>query len=49
MLEEQEAKALQDAAQGAGTKDGLYQPGKCKGKHMPLDLPLKWSIKLSLC
>jgi len=25
MLEEQEAKALQDAAQGAGTKDGLYQ------------------------
>ena len=31
MLEEQEAKALQDTAQGAG----LCQPGKRKDKYMP--------------
>jgi len=43
MLEEQEA--LQDAAQGAETEDGPSQPGKRKDKRMPLDLPLKWSIK----
>jgi len=49
MLEEQEAKALRDTAQSAGTKDGLGQPGKCKDKHTPLDLPLKRSIRLSLC
>ena len=42
MLEEQEAKALQDAA--AGTKDGPSQPGKCKDKRTPLNLPLKRSI-----
>ena len=45
MLEEQKAKALQDAAQGAGTKDGSSQPGKRKDKRTPLDLPLKRSIK----
>ena len=45
MLEEQEAKALQDAAQGAGTKDGPSEPVKCKDKCTPLDLPLKRSIK----
>ena len=44
-LEEQEAKALQDAAQGAGTKDGPSQPGKRKDKRTPLDPPLKRSIK----
>jgi len=44
-LEEKEAKALQDAAQGTGTKDGSSQPGKRKDNHTPLDLPLKWSIK----
>jgi len=42
MLEEQ---ALQDAAQGAETKDGPSRPGKRKDKRMPLDIPLKWSIK----
>jgi len=41
MLEEQEAKALQDAAQGARTKDGPSPPGKRKDKRTPLDLPLK--------
>jgi len=46
MLEEQEAKALQDAA--AGTKDGPSQPGKCKDKRTPLDLPLKRSLKIPL-
>jgi len=40
-----EAKALQDAAQGAGTKDGPSQPGKRKDKRTPSDLPLKRSIK----
>lgn len=44
-FEEQEAKALQDAAQGAGTKDGPSQPGKRKDKRTPLDPPLKRSIK----
>jgi len=42
MLEEQ---ALQDTAQGAGTKDESSQPGKRKDKGTPLDLPLKQSIK----
>ena len=45
VLEEQEAKALQDAAQGTGIKDGLSRPGKRKGKRTPLDPPLKRSIK----
>jgi len=45
MLEEQEAKALQNAAQGVETQDGPSQPGKRKDRCMPLDLPLKWSIK----
>ena len=40
--EEQEAKALQDATQGAGTKDG---PRKRKDKRTPWDLALKRSIK----
>lgn len=44
-LEDQEAKALQNAAQGAGVKDGLSKPGKRRDKHMPLDPPLKRSIK----
>ena len=45
MFEEQEAKALQDAAQGAGTKNGPSQLGKRKDKGTPLDLPFKRSIK----
>ena len=45
ILEEQEAKALQDTAQGAGTKDGLSKPEKRKDKRTPLDLLLKRSIK----
>ena len=36
MLEEQEAKALQDAAQSL--KDGPSQPGKRKDKRTPLGL-----------
>ncbi|KAJ3572635.1 hypothetical protein NP233_g2942 [Leucocoprinus birnbaumii] len=44
-FEEQEAKALQNAAQGAGGKDGSSKPGKRKDKNVPLDPPLKRSIK----
>ena len=44
-LKSKELKALQDTAQGAGTKDGPSQPGKRKDKCTPLDPPLKQSIK----
>ena len=44
-LKSKEFKALEDTAQGAGTKDGPSQPGKRKDKCTPLYLPLKWSIK----
>jgi len=44
-LKSKELKALQDTAQGAGTKDGPNQPGKREDKCMPLYLPLKWNIE----
>ncbi|KAF5364364.1 hypothetical protein D9756_000796 [Leucocoprinus leucothites] len=44
-FEEQEAKALQNAAQVTGGKDSSSKPGKRKDKNAPLDPPLKRSIK----
>ncbi|KXN87935.1 Forkhead box protein K2 [Leucoagaricus sp. SymC.cos] len=44
-FEEQETRALQNAAQGTGGKDGSNKSGKRKEKNVPLDPPLKRSIK----
>lgn len=45
-FEDQETKAQQNAAgQGISSKDGSGKPGKRKDKNVPLDPPLKRSIK----
>lgn len=44
-FEEQETRALQNATQTTGGKDGLSKPGKRKDRSAPLDPPLKRSIK----